>query len=56
MDHIWNDLKNWEQIWEEQLETEKNSPEHEYKQHNIDLTTKQLNSIRKAIKEIAKWI
>jgi hypothetical protein len=56
MDHIWNNLKNWEQIWQDQLEDEKNSPEHEYKQHNIELLTKQLTSIQKAVKEIGKWI
>jgi hypothetical protein len=56
MDHIWNGLKDWERIWEEQLEDEKNGPDHEYKQHNIELLTKQLNSIKKAVKEIGKWI
>jgi hypothetical protein len=56
MDHIWNDLKNWEEIWEDDLKREKESPEHEYKQHNIDLITGQLKSIRKALKEIAKWV
>lgn len=56
MDHVWNDLKKWEEIWEEQLKNEKNGPEHEYKQHNIELLTNQLMSIRKAVKEIGKWI
>lgn len=56
MDHIWDDLKNWESIWEEQLEDEKNGPDHEHKQHNIRVLSDQLTSIRKAIKEIAKWI
>ncbi|MED3644310.1 hypothetical protein P5F75_13025 [Caldifermentibacillus hisashii] len=56
MDHIWNNLRNWESIWEEHLENEKNSSEHEYKQQNIELLTKQLASIRKAKKEIGKWI
>lgn len=56
MDHIWNDLKNWEQIWEDELDREKNGPDHEHKQHNIELLTKQLKSIRVAVKEIAKWI
>lgn len=56
MDHIWNDLKNWEDIWENRLKEEKEGPEHEYKQNNIELLTKQLQSIRRAIKEIQKWI
>ncbi|MGF6949820.1 hypothetical protein QF028_002325 [Neobacillus sp. B4I6] len=34
MDHIWNGLKEWESIWEEQLQADKNGPEHEHKQHN----------------------
>lgn len=56
MDHIWNNLKEWERNWEQQLEDEKNGPEHEHKQHNIELLTEQLKSIRKAVKEIGKWI
>jgi hypothetical protein len=56
MDHILNNLRNWEQIWEKQLEDEKNGRDHEYKQHNIELLTKQLQSIRKACREIAKWV
>lgn len=56
MDHILDDLRKWERIWKEELETEKKSVDHEYKQHNINLLTKQLESIRKAIKEIAKWV
>lgn len=56
MDHIWNGLKKWEEIWEDQLQDEKNGPEHEYKQHNIELLNGQLKSIRKALKEIGKWI
>lgn len=56
MDHVWNDLKKWEDIWVEQLEEEKALPEHEYKQQNIKLLTQQLQSIRKALKEIGKWI
>lgn len=56
MDHIWSDLKNWETIWEEQLENEKNGADHEHKEHNIQLLEGQLQSIRKAIKEIGKWI
>lgn len=56
MDHIWNDLKNWENIWEEQLEDEKTGSDHEYKQQNIKLLTEQLQSIRKALKEIGKWV
>lgn len=56
MDHVWNSLKQWESIWEEQLEDEKNGPDYEHKQQNIDLLTSQLQSIRKAIKEIGKWI
>jgi hypothetical protein len=56
MDHIWNDLKRWEEIWEGQLDDEKKLPDHEYKQHNIELLTNQLKSIRKAVKEIGKWV
>ncbi|MBQ6350500.1 MAG: hypothetical protein IJI42_06190 [Methanobrevibacter sp.] len=56
MDHIWNNLKNWESIWEEQLEEEKNGADHEYKQQNIKLLTDQLQSIRIAIKEIGRWV
>lgn len=56
MDHIWNNLKNWESIWEEQLEDEKKGPDHEYKQRNIELLTNQLKSIKKAVKEIGKWV
>jgi hypothetical protein len=56
MDHIWNSLKEWERNWEEQLKNEKNGPEHEYKQQNIELLTNQLKSIRKAIQEIGKWV
>lgn len=56
MDHIWNNLKNWESIWEERLEEEMNGSDHEYKQENIKLLTDQLQSIRKAIKEIGRWI
>lgn len=55
MDHIWNSLYQWEQIWVEELEREKNGPDHEYKKENIELLTKQLQSIRKAMKEIHKW-
>ena len=32
MDHVWNDLHKWEEIWKEQLEDEKNAPDHEYKE------------------------
>ena len=56
MDHVLNDLIKWEQIWQEQLEDEKSLPEHEYKRHNIELLTKQLSSIRKARREIEKWV
>lgn len=56
MDHIWNSLKNWESIWEEHLNDEKNGPDHEYKEQNIKLLTNQLQSIRKAVKEIQKWV
>lgn len=56
MDHIWNGLKEWERIWEEQLEDEKNGAAHEYKQHNIDLLSNQLKSIKIAVKEIEKWV
>jgi mannose-1-phosphate guanylyltransferase len=56
MDHIWNDLKNWESIWEEHLGDEKNGHDHEYKQQNIELLTNQLISIRKEMKEIGKWV
>jgi predicted HTH domain antitoxin len=56
LDHIWNNLKEWEEIWEEQLENEKKLPEHEHKQHNIELLTKQLISIKKAVREIGKWV
>lgn len=56
MDHVWNSLRQWEEIWAEQLEDEKSKPDHEYKQHNIDLLTGQLKSIRKALKEIGQWI
>lgn len=56
MDHIWNNLKEWERNWEEQLEDEKKGPDHEHKQQNIELLTQQLQSIRKALKEIGKWI
>ena len=56
MDHVLNDLRKWEEIWEEQLKDEKALPDHEYKQHNIELLTKQLASIRKACKEIGKWV
>ncbi|MFS0882532.1 hypothetical protein [Metabacillus niabensis] len=55
MDHVWNSLKRWEEIWEERLKEEKNEPDHEYRQHNIETLTGQLNSIRKALKEIGKW-
>lgn len=56
MDHVWNSLKQWESIWEEQLQEEIDSPEHEHKQSNIELLTEQLSSIRKALKEIGKWV
>ena len=56
MDHVWNDLKKWERIWEEQLEDEKNGSDHEYKEKNIELLTEQLKSIRKALSEIGRWI
>lgn len=56
MDHVWNDLKKWEEIWEEHLKDEKDGSEHEYMQHNIELLTNQLKSIRKALKEIGKWV
>lgn len=56
MDHVWNDLKKWEEIWEEQLQDEKDGPDHEYKQRNIELLTDQLKSIKKALKEISKWV
>lgn len=56
MDHIWNNLMEWERIWEDQLENEKNGPEHDHKQKNIEILTNQLKSIRTAKKEIGKWI
>jgi hypothetical protein len=56
MDHIWNNLKQWESIWEEDLEREINGPNHEDKQKNIELLSGQLKSIRKALDEIGKWI
>lgn len=56
MDHVWNSLKEWESIWEEQLQKEIDGPEHEFKQSNIELLKGQLASIRKAIKEIGRWV
>ncbi|MBM4765455.1 DUF5320 domain-containing protein [Bacillus sp. B15-48] len=56
MDHIWNGLKQWESIWKEHLEDEKNGLDHECKQQNIELLKNQLKSIEKAIKEIGKWV
>ena len=56
MDHVWNSLKQWEDIWLERLEDEQNKADHEYKQENIELLTNQLKSIRNAIKEIQKWV
>lgn len=55
MDHVWNSLKQWEDIWIEELENEKNGPEHEYKKSNIELLTNQLQAIRNAMSEISKW-
>lgn len=56
MDHVWNSLKRWEEIWEHDLKVEKESPDHEYKKHNIELISGQLKSIRIALKEIGKWV
>lgn len=56
MDHVWNSLKEWERNWEEQIEHEKNRPDYEGKGEYIEHLNNQLQSIRKAIKEIAKWI
>lgn len=56
VDHVWNSLKQWEDIWEEHLEDEKKMEDHEYKEHNIEVLEGQLKSIRKALNEIGKWI
>lgn len=56
MDHVWNSLKQWERIWEERLEEEKNEPDHEHKEQNIRTLTGQLNAIRKSLDEIGKWL
>jgi hypothetical protein len=52
MDHVWNSLKQWEEIWEEHLEDAKKKQDHEY----TELLSGQLESIRKAIKEIGRWV
>lgn len=56
MDHIWNNLRQWESIWEERLNDEKACPEHKHKQAIVDELTQQLESIRKAKKEIGRWV
>lgn len=56
MDHVWNSLKQWELIWKEQLQEELAREDHSYKQQNIKLLSGQLESIRKSMKEIGKWI
>lgn len=52
MDHVWNSLKQWEDIWLERIEDEKKRPE--YDQNYINSLTKELNAIRNAMKEIHK--
>lgn len=55
MDHVWNSLKQWEYTWIEHLEYEKEGPDHEYKESNIELLTEQLEAIRKAMEIVGKW-
>lgn len=55
MDHVWNGLKQWEDIWEENLKDEIDGPDHEHKQSNIELLTEQLEAIRKAMAIVGKW-
>lgn len=56
MDHVWNSLKEWERNWEEQIEYEKNKPDYEGKGEYIERLTGELQSIRKALKEIGRWV
>ena len=55
MDHVWNSLKQWEDIWEERLQEEIDGPDHEYKESNIELLKGQLGAIRKSLREISRW-
>jgi hypothetical protein len=54
VDHVWNSLKNWEMIWLERIEDEKKRPEHEQDQRYINHLHKDVEAIRKAMKEIHK--
>jgi plasmid maintenance system killer protein len=52
MDHVWNSLKQWEDIWLERIEDEKKRPE--YDQKYINGLMKELDAIRRAMNEIHK--
>lgn len=52
MDHVWNSLKQWEEIWLERIEEEKKRPDCDQKY--INGLMKELAAIQKAMKEIHK--
>jgi hypothetical protein len=52
MDHIWNSLREWLDIWEEQLKNEIDSPDHEFKEKNIKSLHDDIKAIKKAMAAI----
>lgn len=53
MDHILNGLREWLDIWEEQLKDEIEGEHHEYKESNIKILKEDIKAIKKAMTAIS---
>lgn len=54
MDHVWNSLKEWERIWLDRIESEKEKPDYEGKNIELRHLQKDVEAIQKAMSEIHK--
>lgn len=53
MDHILNGLREWLDIWEEDLKREIEGEEHEHKENNIKILKDDIKAIKKAMSAIS---
>lgn len=53
MDHVLNDLRNWLDIWEEDLKREREMEVHEHQESNIKILKADIEAIKQAMKLIS---
>lgn len=53
MDHVLNDLRNWLDIWEDDLKRELEGEDHEYKENNLKIIRGDIQAIKQAMKIIS---